>query len=149
VVNTDDYARGMLSAMDIKSSDDLARWAKRKGLLGIYITFRPKTTFTKPAWQVVMPGGKTDSNTIAVNQGRKTFTYEDKAGKHLAEKRAKEWSDHTYGGGSAIGWYKIDGFGADFFPKAVVDELLRFLPDLVVYSKRQPSKPHKPKPRRK
>lgn len=134
---TEDYAKGMLGAMNIRTSDDLAKWAKSRGLLGVYIGFRPKTTYLKAAWQVVMPGGKTDSNTVAVNKGRKTFTFDNLRGKHAAEQRAKDWADFTFAGGSAIGWFKIEGFGADFFPKSVVQELLTFLPDLIVYSKRQ------------
>lgn len=144
-MNTDDYARGMLGAMGIRSSDDLARWAKRRGLLGVYIGFRPKSTYLKAAWQIVMPGGKTDPNTIAVNKGRKTYTFDSLQGKHAAEQRAKEWADHTFAGGSPIKWLLIEGFGADLFPESVIQELRTFLPDIVVYGKRQKSnyKPHK------
>jgi hypothetical protein len=127
----------MLKAMQIVSSDDLALWAKRRGLLGVYLGFRPKTTYLKAAWQVVMPGGKTDPGAIAVNKGRKTFTYDSLQGKHAAEMRAKEWADHTYAGGSPIKWLRIEGFGADLFPESVIQELRRFLPDIAVYGTRR------------
>jgi hypothetical protein len=128
----DDYTKGMLRAKDIYNSDDLARWAKSRGLLGVYISFRPKTTYLKAAWQVVMPGGKTDPNTIAVNKGRKTYTYESVAGKYAAQSRAMEWANHAFAGGSPIKWLKIEGFGADFFPESVIQELRHFMPDIVV-----------------
>ena len=132
MVNTEDYARGMLKAMQITSSDDLARWAKSRGLLGVYLGFRPKTTYLKAAWQVVLPGGKSDPNAIAVNKGRKTFTYDSLQQKHAAEERAKEWADHAFAGGSRIKWLKIEGFGADLFPESVIQELRRFLPEITV-----------------
>jgi hypothetical protein len=134
---TEDYARGMLKAMNVNNSDDLAKWAKSRGLLGVYLGFRPKTTYLKAAWQVVLPGGKTDPDAIAVNKGRKTFTYDSVQGKHAAQQRAQEWADHTYAGGSAIKWLKIEGFGADLFPETVIQELRSFLPDIVVYGSRR------------
>jgi hypothetical protein len=137
---TEDYARGMLKAMQIVSSDDLARWAKSRGLLGVYLGFRPKTTYLKAAWQVVLPGGKTDPEAIAVNKGRKTFTYDSLQGKHAAEQRAKDWADHAYAGGSPIKWLKIEGFGADLFPESVIQELRRFLPEIMVYGGRRTHK---------
>ena len=139
VSGTESYARGMLGLMNIRTSDDLAKWAKSRGLLGVYIGFRPKTTYLKSAWQVVMPGGKTDPNAIAVNLGRKTFTFESQQGKSAAEQRAKDWADSTFAGGASVGWYSIEGFGIDLFPKSVVQELQTFLPDLVVWKKRQKS----------
>lgn len=137
MVDTDDYAKGMLRAKGIFNSDDLARWAKSRGLLDVYIGYRPKSTYLKAAWQVVMPGGKTDPNTIAVNKGRKTFTYETVAGKHAAQARAMEWADQAFAGGSPIKWLKVEGFGADFFPESVIQELRRFLPDIVVIGSRR------------
>lgn len=137
MVDTEDYAKGMLRARGIYNSDDLAKWAKGRGLLGVYIGFRAKSTYLKAAWQVVMPGGKTDPNTIAVNKGRKTFTYETVAGKHAAQARAMEWANHAFAGGSSIKWLKVEGFGADFFPESVIEELRRFIPDIVVIGSRQ------------
>jgi hypothetical protein len=133
----EDFAKETLRYLGITDPDSLAKWAKSKGLLGVYIFFRARTTYMSGAWQVVRPGYKTDPNTLATNLGRKTFKFEGLREKHLAEQRAKDWADNEFGGGHSIGWWRIEHFGPNLFPESVARELNRFLPELKIYAQRQ------------
>jgi hypothetical protein len=140
-----DEIKESLKKMGIFDSKSLALWAKKRGLLGVYLEFRPKTNLQEGAWQVVRPGYKTNPNTIATNLGRQTFIYHDLKTKHTAEKRAQDWTDFTFGNGYAIGWRRIEGFGPSLFPLAVAQELQEYFPDLHVYANRQAHKKAKKK----
>lgn len=132
-----EYIRDILKELGIIDAETLCKWARSKGLLGLYIEFRPHTTFLPGAWQVVRPGEKTDPNTIAVNRGRKTFTYNTLSEKHVAERAARDWTNFHY---SNKDWRRIEGFGPNLFPLSVVEELERYIPDLISYENRQQHK---------
>lgn len=118
----------------VVSGRDLALWARKRGLLSVYLSVRPLSPLTPAAWQVIRPGYQTDPSAPKRDRGHKTFTYDSVDEKNRAETRARAWAANEY---EIFDWRRIQGFGTSLFPVSVVEELTRLHPETESYRQRQ------------
>jgi hypothetical protein len=120
----------------VRTPVDLARWARKHGLLGVYIDFTTNIGFLPAHWQVRREGHRTDASAPAWARGNKTFVVRSVAEKHAKEQIACAWGSAHYGVAS---WVRIEGLGVALFPEAVAEELRRHVPDVRVRNLRRSS----------
>jgi hypothetical protein len=133
VPKRDIRAREALASLRIGAPEDVALWARKRGLLGVYIEFIPARNVLPACWQVVRPGHRTGDGP-PWQRGHKTFIVHSLPEKHAMEERARRWAGTEFGCPS---WVRIEGLGNALFPEAVAEELGAYLPDLVTYRQRQ------------
>lgn len=122
-------ARHALASIGVLTPRDLALWARKRGVLSVYLAFTAARFPHPPAWQVIRPGYETDPLAEAWQQGRKTFCVYTVGDRTAAEQNARLWASVHY---AVDRWVKIDGLGKTLFPDTVAIALRPHLPGLTV-----------------
>lgn len=103
--------------LDIFNPHNASTFAKERGGLGVYLSYRPVQTgraYRGAAWQVVRPGHKTDPSPDAHwrDYGHKTFGVFSIT-RDQAEQQAREWASQRYG---IEEWVKVAGLPGALYP---------------------------------
>ena len=132
--------RKALLERGIVTPEDLALWARKRGMLSVYIQWLPARGAYPSHWQVVRPGYKTDPKAPAWQRGNKTWICDSLKEKNQAEENARYWASAHF---DVDGWVRIEGLGGALFPDLVARELRSHIPELWVMAKRQRHTYHK------
>lgn len=119
--------RKQLAAEGITSPTDVALWARRRGLLSVYLQFVSSNS-SSSYWQVVRPGYETDPSDVQ-HLGNKTFPATNLPERLLALQDALTWLSITYGVES---WVAIAGFPNTLFPIGTAKELRSVCPAMLL-----------------
>lgn len=126
-----------LAGMGLHTPDQIALWARKHGLLSVYLVAFPVHGFFPSCWQVIRPGYRTDPNAVGWMQGRKTFTFLSNKDRAVAERNARDWASAHFG---VDEWVKIEGMTSAVFPAPVGDALQAADPRVIVARDRHTSK---------
>ena len=118
-----------LAAEGLSTPTDLALWARRRGLLSVYLQYvSAPGTGAESSWQVIRPGFDTDPEDTK-HLGTKTFPSSGNAEKILALQDAMVWLSLTYG---VDKWVSISGFPNTLFPIDTAKELREVCPSVSI-----------------
>jgi hypothetical protein len=124
-------ARDALRELGIDSPETLAAWARRRGLLGVFIRYTSAKAPLPGHWQVIRPGYATDTPRMSDpwwRRGVKTFICTGTEEKNLMEERAKTWASGHF---DVATWVRIENaMGGTLFPDSVGDEVRRLVPEI-------------------
>ena len=121
-----------LAAEGISTSIDLALWARRRGLLSVFLQFISLPSSREAYWQVVRPGYETDASDTA-HSGNKTFPATGVPERILSLQEALIWLSLTYG---VEKWVSVAGFPNTLFPIDTAKELREVCPSVLVSNDR-------------
>lgn len=122
--------RKQLAGQGIHTATDLALWARRHGLLSVYLELVTPMNVKDPSsyWQVVRPGYETDPDDSA-HMGNKAFPATTTAERVLALQDAVTWLSLTYG---VEQWVGVAGFPNCLFPIDTARALREVCPSVVI-----------------
>lgn len=118
-----------LGRLGLFTPDQIALWARRHGLLSVYLRQVPIRGVYPACWQVVWPGHRTDASGPAWHAGHKSFAYSDSSDRQFAERRARAWASAHF---NADTWVRIEGIGGALFPDVVGDVLQTVDPEVII-----------------
>jgi len=122
--------RQALMSRGIVMPADLALWARKRGLLSVYIEWLPARGAYPGHWQVIRPGHKTDPEAPAWHRGNKTWVATSVTEKNYHEESARFWASSHF---AVDDWGRVEGLGAALFPDTVLRELkVSVIPDLEI-----------------
>jgi hypothetical protein len=118
-----------LAAEGLSTPTDLALWARRRGLLSVYLKFSPAPDrSSESVWQVIRPGYDTDPEDTK-HLGIKTFAAQGNVERILSLQDALVWLSITYG---VDKWVSISGFPNTLFPIDTAKELREVCPSVSI-----------------
>lgn len=118
-----------LANLGLHTPGQVALWARKYGLLSVYLESSPVRSVFPSCWQVIRPGHRTDPKALAWMGGAKTFIFATPKEKATAERRAMDWASTTF---DVEEWVKIEGIANAFFPAIVGDSLQAVDPAIVI-----------------
>lgn len=120
-------SRRELRALGIlRSPESLFTWAKKHGLLAVFLRFIPESKLGPARWEVV--------NFPNVEKSFECFGSTEK---NLMEERAKTWAAIRY---ELDSWVRIEGFGGTLWPETLAEELKIYAPAVRWHRRRQHAK---------
>ena len=123
--------RKQLAAEGIATPTDLALWARRRGLLSVFLQFL-SASGSDSSWQVIRPGFETDPEDTQ-NLGNKTFPASGLAERLLSLQNALVWLSFTYG---VEKWVSIAGLPNTLFPIDTAKALREVCPSIALTNAR-------------
>lgn len=126
-----------LAGLGLYTPELVALWARKHGLLSVYIEAYPVHGVFPACWQVVRPGYKTDPNAAGWMRGRKTFIFLSGKDKLTSEQNARNWASAHFG---VEDWVRIEGFANAVFPASVGEALQIANKDIIIARNRTPSR---------
>lgn len=115
----------------------MSLWARRHGLLSVYLEAYPVHGIFPSCWQVVRPGHKTDPGAVGWMRGRKTFVFLSNRDKAAAEQNARNWAGAHF---NVEEWVRIEGIANAIFPGPVGDALQAVDPNIIIARNRNLSR---------